>query len=463
MELIKYIEFILLIIFSIAILIDSNIKRNLFYTLVTIHLSVPLFLIRKAQDSGVFPMDIILFIALFKLYFLKRQQLPRGKDAVGGVLVIFCCYFALIALPNTYLLGLPEQFAPAVLWTVRFFMYYMIYLLGRKMAWMGIDYNTFAKVNLLAVLPVLIIAAVHYSGMKDFNYSLAHGPFATASTDIATRLHQGVLGHTRASMGVLFMTVFFTTAILYGPKTSFVWKIVAAVVAFTSLVECIYSYSRSALFGIVLGSILILIFSRKFSYLFVMLGGLVLVAAVLQSNPDFNKRFLLKENSNFKSVDKFSAGRLGGWQAAYDGFTKRPFTLPCGLGIRNFRAVLAEENRNIQSFSGHNLFLQTLVETGVVGLIIMLMFQLQLLQKVWRCISAAGSAGNREHRWGAQVFLALFLSVIISAVTQENLWPNWGMHPSNVYLYFVIGVLANVRLIEQQSCQGASLTEGNRL
>lgn len=442
MIIVKGIEIIILAIMTMAIVFDSNIKRILFYLLVVMHMSVPLFLLRGAQDSGIFALDIFLLVVLYKMYGLSGKRLFKSNDTVGLSIILIGLYIAFIGVPNTYLVGLQEQFVAAGFWVIRFFMYYLLYRIGRNMAWTGMDHKSFAQINILAVLPVLLIAAVHYSGLMDLNYSLEHAPNLVKGIDIE-RVHQGILGHTRASMGVLFMIVFFLTLILYGPKVPMAWRLVAVIVSLTVIVECLFSFSRSTVYGLLLGSVILIVLTRKFKFLLLLLLCLTVAGTIVHNRPDLNKRFLMSENTSFRNVNKFSAGRLGGWQAAYNGFRESPFTAPFGMGFRSFRAAMQQQK--VMMYAGHNVFLQTVVELGLVGLSMFFMFQFLVVQKIWQGIKTARYLNDRECHWGAQVSLVLFLTIIISSFSQDNLYPNWAMHPCNMYLYFVLGVLVNIR------------------
>lgn len=444
MTVFQWIEIVLTTILAAAMLFDPDNKRNVFYLLFSVHLSVPIVLIRGAQDSGLFPLDIILLIAGAKLLLARTYSTTAATDWVNRSLLMLAVYFLVIALPCTWLVGNREQFVPAGFWVLRFFLYYLLYLVGRKAAWEGIDHRTLAKINLLAALPLLIIAGIHYSGLADFNYAMAQFKFHDLNRmdELAARLHQGVLGHTRESIGVLFVATFFMTMILFGPRMAVRWKVAAVAVSIVVLVESLFSYSRSSIFAIIAGLLLFAVLIRNFRFLFMILVSLLTIGILLQAVPGLNRRFVLNDNSKYRNVNTFTAGRLSGWGSAIEGFQEDPMGIPFGLGLRSFGEVL--KNKKVYMSHGHNIYLQALVELGLSGLILFLLFQYSVVRKIWRQIVRARVRGDRHSLWEAQLCLVLFVSVIISSLSQDNLYPEWGMHAFNVYIYFLIGVVANM-------------------
>ncbi len=430
------VEWALMILLVLVTLIDSNKKRLIFYLLTAIHMSVPLIILKAGQDSGIFALDIVQITALMKVMFLSRGAKAGNKDSVKGPLLLLSVYIILVGPLASLISGINDQFANAMFWGIRFFMYYLLYYTGAKIARIGISYKALAKINLLAALPVLVLGAVHYSGFADLN-------FFRVGVDEHLRVHQGILGHSRASMGLMLMTVYFLGLVVLGSNVSIRWKVFATLVSLVSLVECMYSYSRSALLGALLGSALICVSSRKVKYLLVFIPIAVVGIYVIQNVQGFKERFAPeKQQSNYSAYNKLTAGRLEGWQNAIDGIKEVPLAAVLGFGLRSFRTVM--EHKRVMMHSGHNVFLQVFVELGLIGLAIFLVLQILILRQLWRKFRAFRLANNSEMAWGGLIILSLFVAVILSSFTQENMYPAYAMHPFNIYLFFLLGIMSNV-------------------
>jgi O-antigen ligase len=84
------------------------------------------------------------------------------------------------------------------------------------------------------------------------------------------------------------------------------------------------------------------------------------------------------KSSNFLTSRETSTERLKLWKVAIDEIIYRPVT---GVGIQVFDKIIAKKIRNEEGYHTHNLFLNILVELGIPGLLLFLIFIYSLLKR----------------------------------------------------------------------------------
>ena len=114
------------------------------------------------------------------------------------------------------------------------------------------------------------------------------------------------------------------------------------------------------------------------------------------------------------------------WTGAIKGFLTSPFT---GIGIGNFRIIdqIVPEMKlepvwyYIGGLSTHNVILQYLCETGIVGAAALLALTLKGLQMGYRCLTIPGDA--RSNQTSAAIFIGMFVFAL--TILYMRAW-TWG-------------------------------------
>ena len=80
--------------------------------------------------------------------------------------------------------------------------------------------------------------------------------------------------------------------------------------------------------------------------------------------------------------------RIGIWQATAKSILKHPLL---GVGIGNYPLVLGEDIANgKKGASAHNLYLDVAAETGLLGLVALLLIFVEILRRCWKLIKRNG-------------------------------------------------------------------------
>lgn len=170
-------------------------------------------------------------------------------------------------------------------------------------------------------------------------------------------------------------------------------------------------------------------FKRKKAFLFVLflIPLFLLIAITFFSEFSLNNDFL-KQNYPFlkKVLSKpFSyEGRLDYWQQGWHGFLERPIF---GWGWGTFRLVSLQFRNSPSTFSWytHDFYLQVLVESGIFGLITLMIFLYFSFIKIWEKIRIKNN----------YLVLTIFFALIFSCL-QSIL--DFGWHFPAIFLTFLV-------------------------
>ncbi|XOB46580.1 MAG: O-antigen ligase family protein [Candidatus Nealsonbacteria bacterium] len=186
----------------------------------------------------------------------------------------------------------------------------------------------------------------------------------------------GTIGNTSFMAAYLLFDIFFALILFFGKKTSG-WRIFSGLSLFLLILVLLTSTARGAIISFLGGMVLFLlgylILSEKkrlkktgiFLLLFLVFLGIIL----LIYQPSFVK-------NTIKTALKEMKSRFVVWEKAWKGFLERPIF---GWGPENFNVVftkffnpcmfLSECGGEIWFDRAHNIILDTLVTTGIVGLL----------------------------------------------------------------------------------------------
>ena len=202
-------------------------------------------------------------------------------------------------------------------------------------------------------------------------------------------------------------------------------KIIYGIFAFAFLNLIIFSGSRSNLIGIfVAGIIVVLLRLRPKPIHFVYTLSIIMMAFLLfQFSPLHHIVSETIHSRETGTLDMSSIGRLYVWKGAFDHFQKAPLIEKFfGIGMANFRTIqLPFFMFNTRNASGaHNNFLHVLIETGICGLILFLIYFITVLVVLYK---------QGKYDSLALAYFFITLSLLVSGVTQETFWfqPAFGL------------------------------------
>ncbi|MHC1695074.1 MAG: O-antigen ligase family protein [Eubacteriales bacterium] len=209
-----------------------------------------------------------------------------------------------------------------------------------------------------------------------------------------------------------------------------IWKPAMAVVSGVQLLCLVFTLSRGAWIGFIIG-LVVLLYIYNSRVLAVYAAGLLCVPLLPAVLPEsIIKRF----TSIGDLADSSTSYRVSIWQAALD-MLGDLWRSGIGLGSQAFGAVYPEYSlAGIESAPhSHNLFLQISIESGLIGLLLFLALVLLLLQLTLSYISSAPDKGLRL---AAGACICSIIGVLVQGMT-DYIWYNYRVF----FMFWIIAAL----------------------
>jgi O-antigen ligase len=164
------------------------------------------------------------------------------------------------------------------------------------------------------------------------------------------------------------------------------WKILAGIAVVLIFLAIIFSFSRGAYFGVLVGS---LFFLAVFLIRLGNAGKMAIVGVVLifLAAVFFQGTIQSRLASAFNFKEGSNAERVKNWRQAVEIIKNYPLT---GIGLGNYASYINPALGERSSVYAHNLFLDIAAETGILNGIIFLVL---ILVAIWRNISAKNILG----------------------------------------------------------------------
>ena len=355
------------------------------------------------------------FFGLITGKVTKLRPVPLGG---------FIAFFMLALTVSTLLSFTFKKSLSILLIYLAFVLFYVVafQVLGTEKKWKG------ALISLLAVSGFVALYGVYqnFAGISGTASWVDQEMFK----DIKTRVYS-TFGNPNVLGEFLVMMIPLSLAVLWKSKTDGQKFIYAAV--FLALAACmIFTWSRGAWLGVMLaGGLFLLITDKRWALLAVF--GVMMLPMLLGSDSAIANRILSIGNTK----DTSTAYRVSIWQASLTMI--RDFWISgIGLGSDAFSMIypkyaLAGANFALHS---HNLFLQIMVESGMMGIITFLLLVIAFIRR-----NLSGLIYSRRSSLRGAVAIALtagILGFLFQGLT-DNVWYNYKM----VLIFWIVLALAS--------------------
>ena len=347
-------------------------------------------------------------LVLIALYFLRPIAYGLSQIAVFGLnfleffAVISFVFLILLALANAgrFKLTITDAFIVAfVLWCGGAFFVYLEKAQVADLAKFLIPFLSYlilrnsihSREQFLRLLWVMIVAA---SCITIVTAALIASHKGIYKQDFWTGIYRftGVypnphdFGHSMTFMLmllVIYVTLWSTTMDRKIP----VWRVLLISVTAILGLYCLYkSYVRTAYIGLLIFGMIYLFLLNKKLFVLAAAGVSVLVVG-LWSVWSLIFYDVVHVYQGKRDADRIASGRPFIWKHNLEIFEKLTFDRKiAGVGIGNRSHVLGARNsiRNDNVWNSHNDFLDVMMQTGIVGLIIFMIIQLLLLRWITR-------------------------------------------------------------------------------
>lgn len=197
------------------------------------------------------------------------------------------------------------------------------------------------------------------------------------------------------------------------------------------------SYSRTAYALLVLSIFMHLYLSKRFSLAPVVGGFLIALIYILPSSISERALTGIEE----KDITVISAGRVGEiWLPLAKEVLESPEKLIFGLGIRGIFLTDGYRNNNIYiSAQAHNLYLDTILDIGLLGLTFFALFYIKFIKNIFKCIKRNTCSTNEN-----EILIGVVVSTLnflIGGITGKQIFPTLNNYPLWLMLAFGSAIL----------------------
>lgn len=218
-------------------------------------------------------------------------------------------------------------------------------------------------------------------------------------------------------------------------------RVIYIILFVSGLTTIIFSQTRSAVLGFVVGAVLVLYFARRTKLMI-----LVLVASVILfmfTSARLLTEQYLRRGQTDEQVNDLS-GRLEYWEAGWQQLLKHPYT---GLGAYTARFTVLDKLGEGDTSSIHNAYMEVILGLGPIGLIPILVAIIGTWRWLLRFLRSAASTAI-DHPEALDCVGLLAILTVRSFFTVAFVW-----HPPLSFLV-VLGYVEFVRRQDKRARQG---------
>jgi putative inorganic carbon (HCO3(-)) transporter len=368
-------------------------------------------------------------------HFLKPETIPEKTDILTFTVIAYFAIGLVAAGFSPYFTAALKGFAK----TIIFFLAYLVFL---------VNLTSFKNIRL--VLWAIVISAGIVAAYGDYQFYIKVEPYQGALWDDPTTTNYRLtrvysfLKNPNLLAGYLIPVISLTAAFLYLKHELRQRLIIAGSLALQ--IPCLYfTYSRQGWFGMVgivfvifTGSMIIFKLYKskvgKWAVLGILILGLLGMAAILIKSPATRERvrtiFTVRGNSS-------NSFRMNVWISS---FNMLKDNLIIGIGPGN---TIFEKIYPLYMFSGfkalsaYNIFLETAIETGIIGLLI---FLFMLVSHSCRCIW--GIIADIDY--SSRVILMGCLAGLTGLMVQGLFDTVWYRPQVNIFVWLMLAVITIV-------------------
>jgi O-antigen ligase len=372
---------------------------------------------------------LFFFSLLFLFLSIKRNNWAWLFEDYVKVFILFWIYTVILSL---FSISVYESLKSAF-FLIKFFLFF---LLISFYAFKKINLNYILKIWFLFVLFLCFDLYFQYIFNKDiFGYPVAAGQRYSALFGKELIAASFIAQIIAPIIGLILYFVFFI-------KKNFYIKLALLLsLLFVFLATIITGERMNTVFLFALLSLSVILFSflRKNFYIIFFLLGFIIIGIFSFKNIQAVKHRYLDFGNSVSSIYNSSHGKL--FNSAYRLWLKKPIT---GWGFKNYRVVCDKELLDINKNTGHplcsthphNLYLELLSETGLVGFFLYFLFIFYFIKKIFLELNYKKNNENFSIIFSCLISILIMLFPLKSAGSFATSW-------NGTFFWLLFGLILN--------------------
>lgn len=433
-----------------ALLFARALPLNLWMCAVVVHMSVPLFILVKGNQSAIYLIDLVApLLALYALVSLRREQADVAgvtRSLIALLIVVPLAAGAMAyALSNIDGMGLRET-QETLLWFFRNMVFLCVFLFAARQPLDGERAVALIKLVLLLSTVSAALSMLSYFGpinMAVFEMLSAQKDAQWTMALESSRIGFGFLGLFRAAVGQWYVCVVLLAVASLGVLKP-AYKLVAGAAIVLGIGVVLLSYSRAGVVGLAAGLLVLALFGGSRGQKFMAMVAVVVAVAWFYLQSDLVGE---RVGSIVAADDDASAGRLHIWGLSLKLFASDLGLLLSGTGPASRGRVF----ELIGGYGAHNEYIDIVYRMGIVGPIVLGLALFLMARALWTR-KQLPDANSRAFCSG--MFAALLANCVMG-LTQDHLIHDYSGHPAGVFVYFLYGAAL---AISTQTASGTATT-----
>ncbi len=407
--------------------------------------NIPLIMLGNTASAGIFPIDIVLLGFMLRFFVLSKSQSILSAYRINGALLltILVCY-ALLRGAYVLLFDDYQYYDRFIVYGMyRWLFFLCIFLIFIKIS-PGERFN-----KLLCNLAYILIlffsfAILHQFGFIDLSGWSAIGYEKTYEIDYLIKdVSRAFLGNNAATVGCISVFGILLGLLIYESK-----KNTAQLILLLAFLSFIGGGSRSDIVGAVFALTVWFFFFGTTKHMIIIVKSLVILIVFWLSISNLSGYLYgfdrLLETNFIGEVSGQSEGsfayRVFWWGEIIEHFFDNVSHFLFGYGPNGFRMLSV--NKVSQMSYGHNVYLHTVGELGVVGLFFFILFLIRVLVLFilrYPCKNAANSL--LISLAGFYILQRLFAGVSVDSILAVD-----NVNAMTIFFFFIVAAaLASLR------------------